>query len=260
MAEEFQAANAGAESAPAVPATPNTETTTETSGAAPAGQQTEAAPGASSPAASQQDVTQTQAFARRLKEETDKRLNDFISSQGYTDAQGNPIQTYEAYQSAVQAAETAKQNQEFQQQTGIDPESLLPLFDKWKQNDPDFRMLRQEQSKAFVSGQLSDFEKAFPGVKIDRAREDFGLPNAEKISQYLKIGNSLTDAYRLANFDSIAKNAQQSAVSQILQNGQASPGSLSGGSQPNTASVWEMSEADFKKMQQRALNGELTQS
>jgi hypothetical protein len=260
MPEDFSAANAGAVDV-AASTTPATSSTEPLQAQTP---QTPQVTSATQEPAAQPDVTTTQAFARRLTQETTKAKDATIAELGYVDGQGNPITTYSAYQQAVQTAQQAERDAQLKEQTGVDPSTLKPLFEQWKETDPDFQSLKQERVKTGTENQILDLAKVFPELKIDRSKGDLGLPNSDEISKRVNEGLSLLDAYKLANFDTIKQattaSAQQSAISQILNNGASTPGSLAAPGQSPSTSVWDMADSDFKKLQQKALNGELMKS
>jgi hypothetical protein len=263
MSEEFTAANTGAVNVAASegPATPETQFTTES-------QVTTATAPTMPPVV--EDVTQTQAFAHRLKEESSKAstkaLDDFISTQGY-EYNGKPIKTYAEYQAAQTEVEEANRKAQFQQQNGFDPDAVKPLFEQWKQNDPDFQELSQIRQEKTLSSAISQLNTELQDAGIDLQIKDTSpaelakLPNVDKITEYVSKGHSLADAFFLANKkDIISKqttSVQQETIKRIAANGASSPGSLAAGSDQSGADVWSMSDKDFKAMQERALRGEL---
>ena len=254
MPEQTMAANAGTpiSGAPATPATSSIIGMATTDAPAHEG----SLPVQSMPGElPDEGLTTTQAFARRLAQETAKVKDSTIAELGLTDpVTGELIATYEAYQKA----RGASQRQE-NQQAGIN--ALQLLYTHLKSADPDVQALRQAQVQALTDGQVGALRRDFPELPVDESRDDLGLPNAEEIGWYIKNGMSLPDAYRLANFDALqqtaAVTAQQSAVSQILRNGESTPGSLASPPPDLSSSIWSMSAADFRRMQEKALAGEL---
>lgn len=172
-----------------------------------------------------EDITQTQSFSKRLKEETSKyqqKQDAFAKRYGYE---------------SFEAMEQAESDREFKEKHGIDPNEVKPLFEQWKQNDPDFQELNNIRKEKNVNAALTDLNTELKENGIDIQLKDLSeselkkLPNIDKISSYVQKGNSLADAYFLANKKEIiskqTQSIQQETMKKIAANGQSSPGSLS---------------------------------
>lgn len=220
-----------------------------------------------------EDVTQTQAFAHRLKEATDKErtkaLDEFIAGEGYT-YNGKPITTYAEYKKAQDEVKAQQDRDKFKQDNGFDPETVKPLFEQWKQNDPDFQELRSIRQEKNVNTALNDLNNELKDNGLDIVLKDLSaeelkkVPNIAKVTEYVQKGHSLADAFWLANKKDILsvqiQKTQQETVKRIAANGAASPGSLAAGGESGPTDVWNMSSKDFKEMQEKALRGELKKS
>jgi hypothetical protein len=188
------------------------------------------------------DVTETQAFSRRLKEATSKAKDELIAEM-YGDSHG--IFTYADYQKAVKESQEAEERARLQEELGVDPDKLKPVFEKFKENDPDFQELRQIRAEKNIHAALSDLNNELKSAGIDLQLNDLSdaevakLPNVDKIVNLIKTkGHSLADAFFIANKkDIIAKQAakaEQEAIKKITANGASSPGSLSSGNETIT--------------------------
>jgi len=134
---------------------------------------------------------------------------------------------------------------------GIDPDAM----NKFLENHPDIQYARQMKAEQAAAKQfdqyVSEFNQAHPDVKPeDVSQEVFNLMDTK--------GLSLTEAYRIHNYDQLAKNAQQQAIRGLNQNSSSSPGSLGTPGAEHTTSVQSMSSADFAKMIAQVKAGERT--
>lgn len=200
-------------------------------------------------------VSQTQAFSHRFSEWQDR----FIRDQGFQDIHGQPITNYRQYQSAMEEAQQMQQNQQIQQQTGADPGEFRKAVEMVAMQLPVVQAADEMMRRTNRETQLGELETALktmaPNVHIDQKRPDLGLPNADKIAQYIRSGLPLVDAFKAANLDTLITTAasagQQNAVNQITGAAASSPGPLGAGAPPTTYltpdQVRAMSQADVKK-------------
>lgn len=210
------------------------------------------------------DVTTTQVFSKRLKEATSKAKDELIAEM-YGETHG--ITSYADYQRAIAEARAAEERAKIQEKIGVDPDELKPIFQQWKETDPDFQELKSIRAEKNISTALSDLNNELKEAGVDLQLKDLSetevgkLPNVDKIINLIQTkGHSLADAFFIANKKDIiakqAEKAQQEAIAKITANGASSPGSLAGGGEGQGKSIFSMDGADFKKLQEEVLRGE----
>ncbi|WP_373005361.1 hypothetical protein [Sulfurimonas sp.] len=190
------------------------------------------------------------AEIRRSAEQ--KSVDKFISDQ-YGKSHG--IHTKADYDKAI-AEQRETELLERLRDEDVDPKEI---YKNLKENDPEVKAYRQSQQESFISkqieqlnGDLTDMEL---DVKINNLDDLSKLPNSDKIIEYVKNGNSLSDAYYLANKKDIIQRdrakIQNDTIKQIQANGLSTPGSLSDSGQTSSffteAQVDAMSQADVNK-------------
>ena len=116
---------------------------------------------------------------------------------------------------------------------------MKPLFDQWKESDPDLQEARLMRAERNQTKALTDLNNELKDAGIDLQLKDLSdaelskLPNIDGILGYVQKGHSLADAFFLANKKDIisrqAQTAQQETIKKITANGESSPGSLSAG-------------------------------
>ena len=168
---------------------------------------------------SQQSADENAKYAAaRRQAETEKkaleeRYNTFAKKYGFN--------TYDEMERAQQEAEAQAQRQKYIEQTGVDPEALKPIIDNVLANHPALKAAQTEQANARINNAISELHKDFPELKdtVKTSEDVDKLPNAKKIAEYLKKGNSLSDSYKLANWSDIqsgkAAAAKQAALNSI---------------------------------------------
>jgi hypothetical protein len=186
--------------------------------------------------AKEPDITATQAFARRLKEATTKAKDELIAEM-YGETHG--IYTYADYQKALAEQKAAAERAKIQEEIGIDPDALKPVFQQWKESDPDFQELKAIRAEKNITKALTDLNSELKDAGIDLQLKDLSdtelskLPNIDGILGYVQKGHSLADAFFLANKKDIisrqAQAVQQETIKKIAANGASSPGSLANG-------------------------------
>ncbi|HEY5586715.1 MAG TPA: hypothetical protein VIK78_19775 [Ruminiclostridium sp.] len=209
------------------------------------------------------DVSTTKAFSDRLKESTTK-AEDAVYSKLFGTEHG--IHTKAAYDAAIAKQQEEADNAKFQETNGFDPNSVKPLFEEWKKSDPDFQELSTIRQEKNIATALSELNNELKDCGIDLNIKDFSdtevakLPNVDKVVKYVQSGKTFAEAVFLANKkEFIAKQAemaQQDTIKKIAANGLSSPGSLSGGGDSDSKTIYSMSKADFAEMQTQVLRGE----
>ncbi len=184
------------------------------------------------PAAEQKpDVTETQAFARRLKEETDKArqkaLDDFIDQ---TYGQSHNIHTFAEYQRAL-----AIQNQQAEVnrlvQQNIPPQYAQEMLENRRFREQHLADQKRMQAQQQKNRQYQDFLTAYPEVASDPSK----IPT--EVWQSVQKGVSLVDAYsRYENKmlrDQLSKYQTQDQIGEANQaNAATSTGSAKGTGKP----------------------------
>lgn len=126
------------------------------------------------------------------------------------------------------------------------------------------------------SNKATTTEKANYERQLNLIKEDESLKKDETFSDYYAeyeaeikksandFGVDLTTAMLLSikdNFkaikEGVTKKVQQETVNNMIKNKSTSTGSLADAVKPQSNSIADMSDVDFKKMQERALRGEL---
>lgn len=238
MEQQTTAANPGEVAASQTPE--GTQQTTAESG----GQQTQ-----------QQDITQTQAFAHRLKEattEAEKRARDAVIAEIYGESHG--IRSYDEYQKALREQQQAQEAQAY----GIDPR----FYQKLSQSEQKVQTLEEklnaierekvllEQDRTLESDPtLGDLYKQFKSEVHDLAQKTnadydiaFTLLLREKIPTLLS---------------GMKTQSEQEAIKKLTQNAQTSTGPLGGGDVQHNKSISKMSKEEFKKLEEAVLRGEV---
>jgi hypothetical protein len=220
--------------------------------------QTEVTTPATEVQGTQEDITQTQTFSKRLNEMTQKNIDAEYSRLFGADY---GIHTKADYDKAIAEQKAEEERARLQQETGIDPNSLKPIWEQMKETDPDFQELKSIRQEKNMTTSLTDLNNELKDAGIDLQLKDLSLeeiaklPNVDKITEIVKRGHTLADAFFLANKkDIISKQSQaaeQAAIKKIVANGASSPGSLSTGTETETLftkeQVDKMSKADVLK-------------
>lgn len=138
-------------------------------------------------------------FQTRLQREKDNLIRDTYAGQvnPYT---GKPI---------TSEADLNEYKRQFQadqlKQAGLDPNVLQEMI----QNDPTVRQaremtarLQQQEGQQALESEVSAISKLDPSIKT--VGDLMNQPNADVFHSYVQKGYSLSDAFRLANFDRLA--------------------------------------------------------
>jgi hypothetical protein len=183
-----------------------------------------------------QTPEQNAEFAK-VRREAETKARDAVIAEMYGESHG--IHTYAEYQKALADQKAAEQRAKFQEENGIDPDALKPLFDQWKESDPDLQEAKLMRAERNQTKALTDLNNELKDAGVDLQIKDLSneelskLPNIDKILEQVQKGHTLADAFFLANKKDIisrqAQTAQQEAIKKITANGESSPGSLSAG-------------------------------
>jgi len=103
-----------------------------------------------------------------------------------------------------------------------------------KANDPEYQKMLSSREETTTNGQISTLNNDLKELGIDtviNSLDDIvNLENYDNVLSYIKKGNNLSEAYFLANKQSIIKNnenkVQQDTTKQIEANGDSAVGSL----------------------------------
>jgi hypothetical protein len=207
------------------------------------------------------DVTNTQAFSKRLNEMTQKAI-DAEYSRLYGAEYG--IHSKAEYDAAIEQQQAEAARQQFQDENGFDPDVIKPVVEQMLKSDPRYQRLEQMEKEANITAAVSNFNEEFPDLGVKTFDDIAKLPNIDKMYEYVNSkGLSLNDAYKLANYGDVigktATQAQQEAIKKIAANGASSPGSLAAGGEGEGKSIFKMSQTDFRKLQEEVLRGERKQ-
>jgi len=137
---------------------------------------------------------------------------------------GKPIATQKEYEAYQQQHKQSEEKQRLQH-LGLDPELLNSLIDNHpsvKKARDAYDLLTAEQSKAREIAENTALESELKVISaIDptiRTIEDLAnMPNVAQFHALVQKGNSLTDAFRLVNFEKL-KNAKVTAAKQAVRN------------------------------------------
>lgn len=211
------------------------------------------------PVQSQEDNAKYADMRRKTESETkDKMIAEMYGSQG--------INTYADYQKAIADQKETEDNAKFQEETGVNPDKMKPMFEQWKKSDPDFQELSNMRQEKNLNKELENLNSELKENGVDIQLKDLSseeinkIPNVAKVTEYVTKGHSLADSFWLANKKDImtkqAQAAQQDTIKKIAANGASSPGSLGGGGEGQEKTVYSMSKDDFKKMQDEVMRGD----
>ena len=180
-----------------------TETPDDDPGEGGEGGENEPAPAA--PAIDQNAIyAQARRAADRRMNELDSRVASRFGNMRNPET-GQPIRTTQDYFDALDAQERMNARREVQRR-GVDP----GLIDRMIANNPVIRQAQQvirdntlRQGELELENQIQQISSFDPSVK---SLDDIvKMPTFPVFDAYVRQGLSITDAYRLANFDSLAQ-------------------------------------------------------
>lgn len=194
-----------------------TETPDDDPGEGGEGGENEPAPAA--PAIDQNAIyAQARRAADRRMNELDSRVASRFGNMRNPET-GQPIRTTQDYFDALDAQERMNARREVQRR-GVDP----GLIDRMIANNPVIRQAQQvirdntlRQGELELENQIQQISSFDPSVK---SLDDIvKMPTFPVFDAYVRQGLSITDAYRLANFDSLAQRdaaaSRQAAINSV---------------------------------------------
>lgn len=109
---------------------------------------------------------------------------------------------------------------------GVDAKEAAPVLNDMVSNHPDVLAARQlaaksreENAKLYVERELAEVQKFDPEIKsFDDLRSHDKFPEMERL---LKSNYSISDAYKLANFDAISKKGAEAAAQRALNSAES---------------------------------------
>lgn len=195
----------------------------------------------------QEEPTETQRVSRRIKEASQKSVDDFVRSMGLTNHYDNdrPITTKAEYEAFV-AMRRLDEDGQTDPVSAYRNQSLEAEIARLRSNE---RMRELEADP--VRGQTFTKLKDQVIELMDYCTQQ-GTPCSVDAAFNTVLANSYFD---LAN--DAANKAKEDTLRRINNNAQASPGALTGESPEAEADYMKMSDKDFEKLYQAALRGEL---
>ena len=142
---------------------------------------------------------------------------------GYTNPLTNqPIRSEQDYRNALDAQEIVAQRQELQEK-GIDPDMLSQIVSRQVENNPVVRQAQavmqdtiNKQSNQMITEDIKEIMRIDPNVKsIDDIAK---LPNVSQILSLTQTGMRFSDAYKVANMDSLINNKAGAAKQAAINN------------------------------------------
>lgn len=209
-----------------------------------------------------QDITQTQAFSRRLNEEREKvkeevaqaSRDSFIAEQGYV-WNNEPITTEAQYKQALREQELIQQAEA----QGKDPQEAL-----WKANVENQLKTRDAQLSAYEMKEknYAQDEQLSNDPKIGGLYKEWRTDIKNISSQYnvdYDTAFTILARERLADVLGQAKiQTEQEVIKGLNQNAQSTPGALNSDLVDHQTSVSTMPSADFEKLIDGIKRGEIT--
>lgn len=193
-----------------------------------------------------EEVTQTQAFARRLKEETSRaaqEANDTVYAKLYEGQvmpiSGKPILSEADYNQALYEQEM--------QNAGVDD------IDRLVSEHPDVKAARLEresvQRQQQIYAEWSELTEEYPDVK------DFSQIPQEVFALKEAKGIPLLDAFNRIHVKKVKLETEQETIRKINKNAESSPGSaLDDGVIHKTKNVADMTSEEFEAYREEVRN------
>lgn len=193
-----------------------------------------------------QTAEQNSMFAK-IRRDAEARARDNLIAEMGMQWNDKPIKTYEDYKRAVREKQLAEEAQ----QRGLDPKFYTQ-----------FQMMQDELSAYKRNSMIAQQEAAFNADPVrgeiynqwkDEIREMSDKHNVD-----LDTAFSLLVSERLPDILSMnQRKIQNETINKINANQISTPGSLGTANEQPSLDVWSMSDAEFEKMQARALSGGL---
>lgn len=191
---------------------------------------------------------QTNAMYANIRREAEQRAKDTVIAEMNYEYKGQPIKTYAQYQQVLREIEVEKQQEEMRN-AGLDPNLVNQVVNQHPAVQWANQFKQQQEQQLQFNAEASELFGMFPDLKAEQIQPEVYNLKATK-------GLSLLDAYLRVNFKNMGTQAEQSAIKKITQNAQTSPGALGTGGEPQTNSIKDMSDTDFRKLQEAVLRGE----
>ena len=198
-----------------------------------------------------QSPEENSKFAEVRKKAEKDAIDKFISDQ-YGESHG--IHTKADYDKAI-AKQKETELLESLKDGEVDPNDV---YAQLKENDPDYQELKKSREATYVKSQLEELNSDLNDLGIDEnitSLDDIAkLDNSDNVIKYVEKGMTLSEAYFLANKQSIIQKdrdkIQQDTIKQIEANGTSTPGALSDTGETNSF----ITEAQVEAMTQQEVN------
>jgi len=208
---------------------------------------------------------QTQAenanYANIRRESQQKGKDEWIASQGYT-WNDKPITNEAEYNLAI-AEQTREEQIQVDVQQGV-PDDYARRLRILEDSDATTKAEKQELStqKAELERQIkmtTDHE----ALSKDDTFGDYYNQYADSVKANANMWGVDLKTSMLMSFENnfkaytegFTKKASQDTINSIIKNGKSSPGSIAQGGEQRNESIYDLSNADFKKMQNEVMNG-----
>ena len=212
-----------------------------------------------------EDITQTQAFARRLAEEKAKfeeekqriseevrqqAIDEHIASQGYT-FNGKPITTEEEYLEALEAQEIAEQYD-----GEIDEETLEEIIEGRKARQELERIQNELSEQEMSIQEFQELVNEYPEINnLVLIPDEVWEIKVDKDIPLLDAYNRVIASQLGSKREEYRKQVEQEVIRKLTETGSKSGGSASNSPVQNaTKSVWEMSESEYEDYKNRIFN------
>lgn len=160
------------------------------------------------------------------REKHNREMEDFFAGAGLVNTlTGEPIKSMEDFTAWRESFEQAKIDKELKagkmtRETLDAVISKNPVMQQAKQIIEDSRKAqeseRMEQARKAAEAEIAEIHKLDPSIN---SMEDLmAMPNAQQYYEYVRKGNSLIDAYYLANREKLLSRSTQAAQQQALSN------------------------------------------
>ena len=197
-----------------------------------------------------EDVTQTQAFSRRLNEMSAKRSREAVDSFAASLRQTNPY--------TGKPITTAQEMRDYYamrdaEEQGKDPETAVQL--STLRNRLAEYESREAEAKLRDDPELGEYYEEYQdelAELLEACRNDGRSDIAPEAALRALIAHNIGTIKQRD-----ADRVKQETLSRINANAAASPGSVSGEVAGNVADYGSMSDDDFEKVVQKAMRGEL---
>lgn len=200
------------------------------------------------PPPQQPDITQTQAFAYRLKEEKQRARDMAIAEMGMQDPySGEPITTEAQYKQV-------KQRQEYEEK-GISLEDVQTIANQALNNNP----LVQEAREIVKNQRLNDLKSKpfYAEVEPQLLQLAQSNPTLDLLGAYkYLVGERLFNNGLDDIVNNTKKQTEQETVRKLMNNAQSTPGALGAEATEHKTGYASLSKSEKEQFRQRVLRGE----